>query len=160
MTDETYVPGQTPAVREDEVFVLPHSGEVVSLSEEVTCAVALDEVRRMQAHLNEAVKVLSAAIAARGAVLGSKTVKLSGGRKAVISGGTAYVYDAQDLEQRFREAGMPEERIREIIREEITYKVNATEAKRAAGANPEYARALEAVRSEHEVPYRVDIRRQ
>lgn len=142
-----------------EVFVLPHSGEVVSLAEEVSCATALDEVRRMQAHLSEAVRVLSGAIAARAAVLGTKTVNLSGGRKAEVRGGPSRVYDAQELERLLRIAGMPEDRIGEIVRTEVTYKVNAVEAKRAAAANPEYARAVEAAATDVETPYTVTIRR-
>jgi len=158
MSEPTHVPAVVEAT-DAEVFVLPHSGEVVSLNEEVNCAVALDEVRRMQTHLAEAVRVLSAAIAARAAVLGTKTVNLSGGRKAEVRGGQETAYDAQELERLLRVAGMPEERINEIITTEVTYKVKAVEAKRAAAANPEYARAVEAASTTVERPYSVTIRR-
>lgn len=158
MSDESYVPAVVEAT-DAEVLVLPHSGEVVSLAEEVSCAVALDEVRRMQAHLAEAVRVLSAAIAARAAVLGTKTVNLSGGRKAEVRGGEETVYDAAELERLLRIAGIPEDRLAEIVKTEITYKVDAREAKRAAAANPEYARALDAASTTVERPYSVTIRR-
>jgi hypothetical protein len=146
-------------IREREELALPHSGELIDLSDETACGVALDEVRRMQAHLAEAVRTLSAAIAARGAVLGTKTIKLSGGRKAEIKGGPEKHYDAQEIERGLRLLGMPEERLREIVREEITYSVVAREAKRAAGANPEYARVIENATSEVERPWSVTIRR-
>lgn len=144
---------------EHEELVLPHSGELVDLSDELACGIALDDVRRMQSHLAEAVRTLSGAIAARAAVLGTKTVKLSGGRKAQVTGGPETHYDAQELERLLRIAGMPEDRIREIVREEISYTVRAVEAKRAAAANPEYARAVEAASSVVERPYSVTIRR-
>ena len=159
MSEQPHVPAVIVEATDAEVFVLPHSGEVVSLAEEVSCGVALDEVRRMQAHLSEAVRVLSGAIAARAAVLGTKTVNLSGGRKAEVRGGPETAYDAQELERLLRLAGMPEERINEIVTTEVTYKVKAVEAKRAAGANPEYARAIEAASTTVERPYSVTIRR-
>lgn len=146
-------------VREHEELALPHSGELVDLGDEIACGVALDDVRRMQAHLAEAVRTLSGALAARAAVLGTKTVNLSGGRRATIGGGTQRVYDAQEIERGLRALGMPEERIREIVAEEITYTVKAVEAKRAAGANPEYARVIERATSEIERPVTVTIRR-
>lgn len=147
------------AIRESEEMALPHSGELVDLSDEVAVGVALDDVRRMQAHLHQAVRVLSDALAARAAVLGTKTVALSGGRKAEIKGGPEKHYDAQEIERGLRELGMPEDRIREIVTEQVTYTVRAVEAKRAAAANPEYARIIERATTEVERPVSVTIRR-
>jgi hypothetical protein len=49
---------------------------------------------------------------------------------------------------------MPEERIRDIVIETVSYAVVASQAKRAAAANPAYARAVEANRSTRpRVPY-------
>lgn len=146
-------------VREHEELVLPHSGEVVDLTDETACGVALDEIRRMQAHMAEATRLLSNAIAARAAVLGSKTIRLSGGRKAVVTGGTETSYDGPELMRRLRALGMPEDRIAEVVQEEVTHKVIAIEAKRIAAANPDYAKAVEAVRTVHEKPWSVQIRR-
>jgi hypothetical protein len=55
---------------------------------------------------------------------------------------------------------MPEERIREIVVETITYAVAAVKAKQAAGANPAYEAVIEAhKRVEEKKPY-VTISRQ
>lgn len=153
------VPGEEVEVREREELALPHSGELVDLSDEVAVGVALDEVRRMQAHLQHAVRALSDALAARAAVLGTKSIRLSGGRVAAIQGGTTKVYDAQEIERGLRALGMPEDRIREIVVEQVTYTVRAVEAKRAAGANPAYADVIEAASSEIERPVSVTIRK-
>ena len=54
------------------------------------------------------------------------------------------VYDAEAIEEGLREAGMSEERIREIVKEEVTYKVVAKEAKKAAAASEKYAAIVDA----------------
>ena len=145
-------------VRETEELALPHSGELVNLNDEVACALALDELRHMQAHLHHAVRALSEALAARAAILGTKSIKLSGGRTASITGGTARVYDAPEIERGLRALGMPEERIREIVVEQVSYSVKAVEAKRAAGANPAYAEVIEAATTEVEKAISVSIK--
>lgn len=147
------------AVRESEELALPHSGQLVDLSDEIAVGVALDEVRRMQAHLSHAVRALSEALAERAAVLGTKSIPLSGGRTASIGGGKTKAYDAEAIERGLRDLGMPEDRIREIVTETITYTVKAVEAKRAAGANPRYAEVIEAATTEIERPVSVSIRR-
>lgn len=146
-------------LREHEELVLPHSGEMVDLTDEVAVATALDEVRRVQAHLHQAVRALSEALAARAAVLGTKSIPLTGGRVAAIQGGTRKVYDALEIERGLRALGMPEDRIREIVEEQVTYSVKAVEAKRAAGANPRYAEVIEAATTEVETPVTVSIRK-
>jgi hypothetical protein len=146
-------------VRESEELALPHTGELVDLSDEVACATALDELRRMQSHIHHAVRTLSDALAARAAVLGTKSIQLSGGRVAAIQGGTTKVYDAEQIESGLRQLGMPEDRIREIVTEQITYTVKAVEAKRAAGANPAYAEVIQAGTTEVEKPVSVSIRK-
>jgi hypothetical protein len=146
-------------VREHEELALPHSGELVDLSDEVACALALDEVRHIQAHLHHAVRALSDALASRAAVLGTKSIPITGGRVAAISGGTTKTYDAEQIERGLRSLGMPEERIREIVVEEVRYSVKANEAKRAAGANPAYAEVIDAATTEVEKAVSVSIRK-
>ncbi len=146
-------------LREHGEIALPHSGEMVDLTDEVACAVSLDELMRMEAAIRSAKRVLSEAIAARAAVLGTKTINLTGGRKAEVKGGPEKHYDAQEIERGLRELGMPEDRLREIVREEVTYTVRAVEAKRAAAANPEYAKVIERATTEVERPVSVSIRR-
>jgi hypothetical protein len=148
-------------IREREELMLPPwdgAGQMVDLNNEVECAIAFDACRRLETHLAEARRVLAEAVAARAAVLGTKTILLPGARKAEVRGGTQLVYDANELERRLRLAGMPEDRLREIVREEVTHTVRAVEAKRAAGANPEYARALEAATTEVQRPHSITIR--
>lgn len=140
-------------------MALPHSGEVVDLTDAAACANALDELRRMEAQIGEAKRALSSAIVDASKILGTKSIKLDGGRTATITGGPVPHYDAEAIERDLRVLGMPENRIREIVKEEVTYTVRAVEAKRAAGANPEYAKVIEQATSTVERPYSVGIRR-
>lgn len=161
MSDEAdYVPAGSTAVEvyPNATVVLPHTGEVVDLRDEIACALYLDDLRIMEARIGEAKRVLAQAIAERAKILGTKTIPLTGGRKAVISGGKAKAYDAEAIERGLRELGMPEDRIREIVTETVTHTVKAVEAKRAAGANPDYARVIEAATSEYDRGISVTIR--
>jgi hypothetical protein len=54
---------------------------------------------------------------------------------------------------------MPEERIAQIIEQTVTLKVKTGEAKKAANANPEYARVIEDARSEQPKTQYVSIKR-
>jgi hypothetical protein len=140
-------------------LVVPGVGEIVNLDDYRSCATALDGIRDLEQQLREVKAELQRAIAHEAERQGTKTLIIEGGRKAVLFGGRELSYDAERLELGLREAGMPEERIREIVEETVTYKVKAVEAKRAASANPEYAYVVDSCRTEIETPVRVSIRR-
>jgi hypothetical protein len=138
-------------------IVVPGTGQVVDASDEVGCAMALASVVEFEMAIKAAKQDLYRAIEERSRVLGSKTIPLPDGRKAVVKSGPVTEYDAEAIEVGLREMGMPEERIRQIVVEEVRYKVSAVEAKRAAGANPVYAEIIDANRREVEKPPYVSI---
>lgn len=142
-----------------EAIVLPHSGEVIDPHDAKQCGTALDELRRMERHIGEAKRALSYAIAEECKRQGTKSIDVGGGRRAEVRGGPEKAYDAEALERDLRAAGMPEDRLREIVTETVSYSVVAREAKRAAGANEEYARIIERNTTEIERPISVTIRR-
>lgn len=127
-------------------LVLP-GGELISLTDTAACARALDELRDLEHRIKELKAMLTDAIQDESRRQGTKTLALSGGIQATVNGGEKVLWDAQALEAGLREAGMGEERIRQIVIEEVSYSVQAVEAKRAAAANPEYAQAVEAART-------------
>lgn len=129
------------------VLVLP-TGEIVDAQDPAACAIALDELRQLESRIKEMKTMLADAIDAYATAAGKgKTLHLEG-VQVTLSNDKKLLWDAQQLEQDLREAGMGEERIREIILEEVSYKVSANEAKKAASVNPDYARAVEAARTE------------
>ena len=140
-------------------LVVPGSGELVSLDDEIACCKALRTVQDMEAQLREAKRTLASAIAARARVLGTRTITLPGGQKAQVGSDHETVYDAEAIEDDLRQAGMPESRIKDIIEVTVTTRVRAGEAKRAAAANPEYARVIENHRREVERSPSVSFRR-
>lgn len=123
-------------------LALPHSGELIDLTNARACAEAYEQIQRIEAQLATAKRTLAAAAAHHAGIMGTKTIPLSGGRKARVTGGPETVYDPQAIEAGLRRAGMPEERIAEIVTTEITYRVKVVEVKKAAAANPKYARVI------------------
>lgn len=142
-----------------EELVVPGVGELVDLSNEVECVQALVAVRNFEQQLREAKAELTRAIVERASLLGTQTLTLPDGSKAVIKGGAETVYDAHEIEEGLRALGMPEERIREIIVEEISYKVSAKEAKRASAANEQYEAVIENAKETVDKPRYVTITR-
>lgn len=127
-------------------LVLP-SGELVALDDTAACVRALDELRDLESRIKELKGVLTDAIKAESTHWGGKTLTLPGGIQATIKNDNKVYWDAQLLESKLREAGMPEERIRQIVVEEVSWSVQAVEAKKAAAANPDYAACVEAART-------------
>lgn len=138
-----------------DLIVLP-TGELISLDNPAACAVALDELRTLESRIKEMKAILVDAIENYATAAGAgKTLHLDGGVQAVLKNDKTVVWDAQLLEADLREAGMSEERIREIVVEEVSYKVAAAEAKKAASVNPAYAEAVAAARTE--IPQRPSV---
>ena len=140
-----------------EELALPGTGEVVSLDKEVECVQALAAIRSFESQIKEAKGILTQAIVDRSRVLGTKTIHLPDGSKAEVKGGPAAQYDIVEIEENLRALGMPEERIREIIVEEVSYKLNKREANRAAAANEDYAAVISNAERMEESPYYVSI---
>lgn len=144
---------------EHEELVLPGTGELVALNDEVACVQALVALRDYERQFREAKAQLTAAIVERARMLGTQTLTLPDGSKASLKGGDEITYDAQMIEDQLRQLGMPEERIREIVVEEVSYRVSAREAKRAAAANPEYEAVIEGAKTTVEKSTYISVQR-
>jgi hypothetical protein len=90
--------------------------------------------------------------------LGRKTLRV-GGLEARQSGGSETVWDAQKLERGLRKAGLPEERLNELVKMEVTYKVDGAVARQLAGANPKYERVIKRSKSKVEKKVYVSVKR-
>jgi hypothetical protein len=142
-----------------EELAIPGTGQLVDLEKEVECVQALAAVRQFESQIKEAKAILTAAIVDRSRVLGAKTFILPDGSKAEVRGGPEAAYDISEIEENLRALGMPEDRIREIVVEELSYKLSVREAKRAASANEDYASVIENAKRVEEKPYYISIRR-
>lgn len=124
-------------------IVVPVTGELVPADDPAALGSALSAVRQAQDQLRAAGEELTAAIVGIAAVSGTKTLELPDGTKLTVKGGSSTSYDAEGVENDLREAGMPEERIRDIVEETVTSTVKAVKLKQAAAANPAYREIME-----------------
>lgn len=148
-------------VRESEELAIPGLGTVVHLNEPREVGIALQDIQALEGRFREIKRILKQALVAHWGKRGdAKTFTIGGGRKAVISGGPEKIYDAEAIRDELLAAGMPEDRVNEIVVEEITYTVKGVEANRAAKANEKYAAIIERNTTVVEKPYDVAIRRQ
>lgn len=139
-------------------LVVPGVGEVVALDNPREVALALDSVRDLERQLRSVKQELTSAIVYASQQAGSKTLHLEG-MKVVVKGGEQTVYDAEAIEEGLREQGMSEERIREIVKETVTYTIVAAQASQAAGANPAYAEVIEMNKTVIDAPASISITR-
>lgn len=142
-----------------EELAIPGTGQLVSLENEIECVQALQAVRDFESALREAKAALTSAIVEHSRTQGTKSIVLPDGTKAEIRGGPESVYDTHEIEENLRALGMPEDRIREIVIEEISYKLSVREAKKASSANEEYASIIENAKRVEEKPFYVSISR-
>lgn len=145
-------------IEEREVYLVPAVGTVVTLQNATEVARALSDVRDLESQLRDAKRILTDALVEESKRQGSKTLQL-GSLTAEIRGGSEMVWDTDKLESGLHAAGCPEALIQEIIHTEISYKVDARRATRAATANPEYAEAIKAARVQVEKPHTIVLRK-
>ena len=123
-----------------EVLV-PYSGEIVNLGDPPECLRLLAEIRDLEGKLRDVKGALTEALSQEFSRQGTKTLAIDG-VKAELRGGTEIVWDIEILE-RLRDLGLPEERMDELVKAEVTYRVNTAVAKQLAAANPDYAAVIE-----------------
>jgi hypothetical protein len=130
---------QAPVLTTD-LIVLPTTGEVIDTAEPRAVADAIHEIELLERELRLVKDHLRGLLVDESGKVGSKTLRW-GKREAVIKGGSETIYDADEVERCLLDAGMPAERVAEIVVEKVTIekRVNAREAARAAAANMGYA---------------------
>jgi hypothetical protein len=140
-------------------IALPN-GVMVDLREPDQVAEALESVRDLKRALDRLRSLLESVLRLRSREQGAKTLHLENGWVAVVSGGTRPEYDAELLCRRLSAAGLPPERLGELVEAVITYKVNTQVARQLALANPEYAAALDEARTDVPAPWRVSVKKE
>lgn len=121
-------------------------GLVVDLDDERQVTIAYRDLRELKEAVLDAERRLKEALKEASLRLGTKTFYLDGVGKVELRGGERVEYDAKEVEDGLRDLGCPEDVIREIVIEQVTWKVDGNRARRAASANPDYARVIEGAR--------------
>lgn len=138
-------------VEQELVFLNPETGEVLERTADNAGAVLI-AARNMEERLKDIKGEATDWLADEATRIGKKT--LHGDDYTLkLNGGPRDEYDAQVLEDLLRSANCPEERIREVVVEEISYRVDKRVLKQLTGANKDYAAAAELARRVVEKPY-------
>jgi hypothetical protein len=152
--------GQELEPRHEPLFPVPLVGELVDLGEPAAVARGLHTVRQAKRDLDDARRVLEAVLQRESERVGSRTLRY-GQLEAVVSGGNERVEypDPQELAEQLRAAGLPEERISEVVVEVVDYRVKRAVLRSVIASNDRYAAAAEAAGSTTQTPLRVAIKR-
>jgi hypothetical protein len=132
------------------------TGEALAPTVENVPAV-LEAARAMKERLQGVIEAATAVVLEASRVHGTKTFH-TGDADVVLSGGPAVEYDPEALADCLREAGCPEDRINEVVKAEISYKVDRSVLRQLVGANPDYRAAAELASREIEKPYRASVK--
>lgn len=124
--------------------VVPYSGEIVNFEDPPACLKLLVEIRELEGQLRDLKDALTDALKQEFTRQGKKTLELNG-IKATLGADSEIVWDVGILNE-LRDLGLPEERMNELITEEISYRVNASVAKQLS-MNPAYAEVVERAQS-------------
>ena len=144
-------------MEETPLIMVPLTGQLLDLTSPLEVAGALRDLRDVKRQLDELRSFLEGVLRLEAQRQGTKTLHL-GSLDAVVSGGIRREYDAELLTVLLREAGLPEERISEAIVETVSYKVNQLVLKQLAGANADYAAAIELAQTFVDAPWRVTVK--
>lgn len=144
------------ALAEIRPLVHPGTGEVLPATPE-NAAKLLRSLRELRQRALDAAKDCERVIAEESSRQGKKTLRL-GDVAVELYGGSEVVWDVEKLRASLRRLGCPEERILELVRETIEYKIDNTVARQLAAANPKYAKAIEAAKTRHSKPLSVRIK--
>jgi hypothetical protein len=145
-------------VASDPTIVLPFSGQQIDLRNPDEVADGLDQVRDLKRRLDGLRGLLENVLRLRSRELGTKTLHLEN-VDAVVSGGSRPEWDVELLSERLRAAGLPEQRLDQLIVATVSYRVDQQVARELRGANPAYAAALAEARRDVPAPWRVTVKR-
>lgn len=139
-------------------LAVPGIGSIVRYDRPDEIAVALADIRDLEAKLRDVKRELAFALEQESERQGTKTLRY-GDLTVTLSTPTEIVWDVEELEK-LLEAGLPQDRYEQLVTTEISYKVNAREASHIAAANPEYAKIIERARTDHSAgTARVSVKR-
>lgn len=121
----------------------PLTGEMVRVGSALDVVQALDAVRGDMRKLAEWRAFLILIVRYVSRRQGTKTLHVGGGLVATLSGGSKPVYDVDRLEELLTDAGLPAERLAELVETVTVKKVRANVAKQLRAASTEYAAILD-----------------
>lgn len=144
------------AIQEQPERLLPLLGQLVDLRDPADVAHALDDVRGAKRQLDEVRALLEQVLRLECQRQGTKTLHF-GDVDAIVSGGSRSDYDIERLVAELRAAGLPEDRLAQLVVETVSWKVDQRVARQLAAANPAYRDAIDRCRTTTPAPWRVSV---
>lgn len=129
------------------ILLDPQTGQALEVNPE-NAAVVLHRIKDLYALIRDAKEMATHVLLDEMRRQGLKTMNV-GGLKVEQRTSKEIHWNLELLEE-LRKAGLPEERYNDLVRETVSYHVNANEAKRIAAANDTYRSIIEAARTDHE----------
>lgn len=123
----------------------PITGELIEVADREKMAGAFEALRELKANADVALARFTEAVVEEVARIGSRTLTGDGGLKLVLGPDTEVEWDVPALSA-LRDAGLPEERMNDLVKTTVTFKVDAAVAKQLSSANPAYAAIIEAAK--------------
>ena len=146
------------ALKENPETVVPHTGELLDLRDLDAVARTLAEAREHEREIAEFRRNLGLVLRLESRRQGTKTLHLDG-CTVEITGGSKPGWDIELLREGLEAAGLPPDRLKELIRETVSYSVSARVAKYLEAANPSYAAVVSRARRDEPEPWRVTVKR-
>jgi hypothetical protein len=139
--------------------VVPVLGTVVNVDNPTHVAETIADVDQAVELLREMRDMLVGLVVDEASRQGTKTLHLEDGIIAKVSGGSRPEYDLETLADQLRDAGLPEDRLEQLIVPRVEYKLDQAVARQLRGANPAYRQALDECRTDVPAPWRVTVER-
>ncbi len=135
----------------------PVTGELIPAEDVNGVAEAVKGLRQLNQQIRDAIADATVILVEESRRQGTKTLALQD-VTVEIRGGTETVWDVQELRTNLEALEIPQERLHDLIKTEITYKVDARVAKQLAGANEDYAAVIESAKTTVEKPFYVRVK--
>ena len=146
------------ALEENPETVVPYTGEILDLRDLRAVAQIMAEAREREREIARFRRNLGLVLRLESRRQGTKTLHLDG-VTVEITGGSKPGWDVELLREGLEAAGLPPERMKDLIRETVTYSVSARVAKYLEAANPTYAAVVSRARRDEPEPWRVTVKR-
>lgn len=124
-------------------LIVPGTGEVFDVTLPTEAARALLALTDHKQTVETAILYVADLLWQEGERLGSKTLHFDE-CDVELYGGTRTEWDVEKLRDLLSAAGLPQAQLDELIKTEVKFKVDANRARWTAGANPAYAKAIDA----------------
>lgn len=124
----------------------PFTGELIDRTDMTQVARVIEQLREHRDQVNTALAAFTQAVIERSIMMGTKTIHL-GALTLEVSPDYEVEWDISMLNTDLPDAGVPDGRMAELLTTTVTWKVNARIAKQMAGANPDYAKIIEAAQT-------------